>query len=189
MKPAREAPISGRRSATAPLLHCRPVAPASAGPSIPTALARLREVLRGRGIAAALQYIAERSGHRFIGVYHFDDTMLRTQFFHDRDHPDAGPPADIPVMSSYCVFVRDSGLGFIVEDAPHDRRVDGHAKQSQLLSYCGVPMLDEHGDMFGTACLYDLVPRDVSALDLALLEALGPLISEHSRRSTSAPHR
>lgn len=146
-----------------------------------SAVSRLRDVLRGEGVQAALQYIAGHSAHRFVGVYRFDDTMLRTQYFHDRDNPGAGPPADIPIMSSYCVFVRESGQTFAVEDSLADQRVDGHPKQSQLRSYCGVPMLDEHGKMFGTACVYDLVPRAVGTLELALLEALGPLLVQHAR--------
>lgn len=151
------------------------------------ALAGLREVLHCQGVEAALQFIAGHSAHRFVGVYRFDDTILRTRYFHDRDNPSAGPPADIPVLSSYCVFVRESKRSFAVEDSHTDRRVDGHPKQSQLRAYCGVPLLDEHGAMFGTACIYDLVPRSVSPLELAMLEALGPLLIEYGHRQDIHP--
>lgn len=150
------------------------------------ALAGLREVLHSQGVDAALGYISDRSTHRFAGIYRFDAATLRTRHFVDRDNPRAEPPADIPILSSYCVFVRESGNPFAVEDSHTDPRVDGHPKQSQLRSYCGVPLLDEHGAMYGTACVYDLVPRDVSPLELALLEALGPLLIEHTRRQDPA---
>ena len=36
-------------------------------------------------------------------------------------------------------------------------------------SYCGIPIVDPEGELIGTLCHYDLVPRDPESLDLELL--------------------
>lgn len=137
----------------------------------------LRRALAAEGLRGALRFISERTQHRFLGVYCFDEPMLRTRGFYDREDPSASPPDDIPIMSSYCVFVREGGATFMVDDAAADERVADHPKRRQLLSYCGVPLLDADGQMFGTVCLYDVVARSFQPGDIELLEQLGPLLA------------
>ncbi|WP_442945135.1 GAF domain-containing protein [Nostoc sp.] len=50
-----------------------------------------------------------------------------------------------------------------------------------MQSYCGVPLLDEDGKMFGTICHFDFRAIAISDANVALMEAIAPLI----RRITS----
>ena len=37
---------------------------------------------------------------------------------------------------------------------------EGHPARETILSYCGVPVMNELGVILGTLCHYDVVPRD-----------------------------
>ena len=45
-------------------------------------------------------------------------------------------------------------------------------------AYCGVPILTPEGELIGTLCHYDLVPRDPQQLDLELLLQVAVALSK-----------
>lgn len=146
--------------------------------TIATTRAELKLALDRGGIREALAFMNARTTHRFSAVYCFDDDMLRNIVMYDRENPDATEPSPtIPVGASYCVFVRDRGTSFSVTHAAHDRRVDGHEKQEALQAYCGVPLIDASGRMFGTICHFDFHPMKLSDDDVALMEAIAPFLA------------
>jgi GAF domain-containing protein len=87
----------------------------------------------------------------------------------------ASSPA-LEVRDSYCVFVRDTRQSFTVEDAPRDDRVAGHPKQQTVRSYCGIPLMDRDGNLFGTICHFDYDAVQFTADDANLLDYAAPLI-------------
>jgi len=85
---------------------------------------------------------------------------------------------DIPVMISYCVFVRNRRSTFTIADSLQDDRVRDHPKRQEVQSYCGVPLRDVNGEMFGTICHFDFRPIPISDANVELMEAVAPLIKQ-----------
>ncbi len=123
-------------------------------------------------------YLNQQSAHRFSALYRFEDKMLRNLYFFDRQNPAVSSMPEIPVLASYCVFVRDSGRKFCVEQANEDARVAGHPKRLEIQAYCGVPLLDRYGKMFGTVCHFDVDPRQTETADIELMEHLADVLQD-----------
>lgn len=140
------------------------------------ALQQLKQVVTRDGVRAALGYLNQVAGVRYSALYRFDDVTLHNLYFVDRDDPSVESTADIPVLASYRVFVRESGRRFTVDDSRSDERLGNHPKRRQIRSYCGVPLVDASGRVFGTVCHFDPEPVNVRAEDIELLEALAPLL-------------
>lgn len=136
----------------------------------------VKAMLARGDIRQALIYLNRQSGYRFTSLYRFDGEMLRNVEFYDHDRPDLARTDDIALMASYCVFVRDSGGAFHTPDSMEDRRLQGHPKRRQVRSYCGVPLIDDRGRVFGTVCHFDFEPLAFKRADLELLESLAPLL-------------
>jgi GAF domain-containing protein len=154
--------------------------------SLATARGQLQTVLARDGTRAALAYLNSLSGLRFTSLYRFEGERLRNITFFDRQAPEQETCETIPVMASYCVFVRDSGTRFATTASIEDRRLDGHPKQAHVQSYCGVPLLDREGRMFGTVCHFDFGPGTVSELDVSLMEHLANLLQPSLRDEAAA---
>ncbi|QEL20522.1 GAF domain-containing protein [Limnoglobus roseus] len=120
--------------------------------------ARLEVVLRTGGVRAALVHLNGLSGHRFTALYRFAGSHARNLYFYDRENPGVDRGDDYPVEVTYCVYVRESGRPFLIEDAPADERVMGHGSQHAVRAYCGVPLYDRNGTVVGTLCHFDTQP-------------------------------
>lgn len=144
--------------------------------TIADSLRQLRRVLTEQDIRAALIFLNGLTEHRFTALYRFDKETLKNLYFFDRENPSQDSAPDIPVMASYCVFVRNHRATFITRDSLQDDRVDGHPKRRELQSYCGVPLRDANGEMFGTICHFDFRPIQISEENVELMEAVAPLI-------------
>lgn len=145
--------------------------------SLPTQ-ARLRTVLLRDGIRAAVIFLNGLTAFRFTALYRFDDDTLHNLVFYDRENPEVESSADIPVLASYCVFVRELKETFVTTDSLRDERVRGHPKQRVVHAYCGVPLVDRMGNMFGTICHFNIEPAPTREADIELMEALGQMIKE-----------
>ncbi|HZZ45157.1 MAG TPA: GAF domain-containing protein [Tepidisphaeraceae bacterium] len=147
----------------------------------PDTLQSLKKILSADGVRAALVYLNGLTPHRFTALYRFDDQTLRNAYFFDRDQPEIESCPDIPVLASYCVFVRGSGQTFMTPDSLADERVAGHPKRLVVRSYCGVPLVDEQGRVFGTICHFDYGPIPISDVNVDLMESLAPLLMAEAR--------
>lgn len=145
-----------------------------------TALQELRALIRDGQVRRALALLNARTAHRFTSLYRFDGDTLRNVWFFDCEHPERETVDDIPVLASYCVFVREREATFRVDDADADARVAGHPKREEIRAYCGVPLLDDMGRMFGTICHFDFRPLAISDENVALMEALAPMLQRYS---------
>jgi GAF domain-containing protein len=52
----------------------------------------------------------------------------------------------------------------------------------EVRSYCGVPLVDDDGHMFGTICHFDYGPLPISDDSVALMEAVAPLLKRDLAR-------
>jgi GAF domain-containing protein len=143
-----------------------------------SAVAELKAIIRDEGIRAGLIYLNQLTEHRFSALYQFENKQLRNLYFFDREYPEIETADEIPVTASYCVFVRDTGQLFHTSDALRDERVRSHPKREQILAYCGVPVLDPVGKLFGSICHFDLQPRVIADEDVDLMEAAARLLRE-----------
>jgi GAF domain-containing protein len=149
------------------------------------AVQRLRALVRDGDVRGALALLNARTEHRFTSLYRFDDEILRNVWFYDCERPDVETVEDIPVLASYCVFVRDERNTFRVDNADRDARVADHPKREQIRAYCGVPLLDDMGRMFGTVCHFDFHPIAISDANVELMEALAPMLQRYSAGLTA----
>jgi hypothetical protein len=141
-----------------------------------TNLPELRKRLATEGLRGAVQFLNSLTPHRFTSLYRFDGPTLRNVTFFDRDNPDVESSEDIPIEASFCVFVRDTRCAFTIADAGSDDRVRDHPKRAVVKRYCGVPLLDSAGRMFGSICHFDFEPGRVDESEVALLERMAELL-------------
>jgi GAF domain-containing protein len=133
------------------------------------AFAGFSRVLADRGARDALAYLLGLSEYRFIGVFRFKDSKANAAIHFDRDNPDVMSANEVPGSATYCCYVRDSKGAFMTAHAIADPRLAEHAARTVVQAYCGVPIMDPEGQVLGTLCHYDLVPRDPAQLDMELL--------------------
>ena len=139
-------------------------------------VARFREVLVSHGLLEAMRYANAQSSHRFTAIYYFDGPILRNLLLVDGQDPSVRRCPDLPVLESYCVYVRESVSRFQVDEARNDARVQGHPKQPIVQSYCGIPILAADGTLWGTICHFDYAPRHIDDGEVAVLEAVAPMV-------------
>jgi GAF domain-containing protein len=153
------------------------------------AVSRFRQLLAAEGVRAALRYLNSQSDHRFTAVFRFEGGTLRNLHLVDRDDPAVERCPDQPVLDSYCVYVRQTAETFVTEDSTNDGRVDGHPKQQTVQSYCGIPLMDEDGTLFGTICHFDYAPVPFGEEEVYLLEDVAPLLVKAIRGTEWRPER
>ena len=116
------------------------------------------------------------SGYRFTALYRFDKSLARNLYFCDRENPAVEAGDDYPVEASYCVYVRDGGVPFVVEDAPDSPTAPGRTALGQVKAYCGVPVFDRDGRTYGSLCHFDLQPVPADAGCVARMQTLAGLL-------------
>jgi GAF domain-containing protein len=136
----------------------------------------LKAALAGQGLRGAVAFLNSLTSSRFTSLYQFQTGTLRNITFFDRENPTLESCDDLPIEASYCVFIRDSGAKFSVDDAPRDDRVRDHPKRQTIQSYCGVPLLDGRDRMIGSICHFDLQPGRTTDRDVELLEYMARLL-------------
>lgn len=146
--------------------------------SQPTALSTFRQTLKKTGVRAALQYLNSISTHRFTALFRFEGNTLRNLHLIDRENPQIERCPDLPVLESYCIYVRNSAKPFLIEDSLQDERVEGHPKRQIVKSYCGVPLIDVDGTLFGTICHFDFKPIPFTQGEAFLLNEVAPFLIE-----------
>jgi GAF domain-containing protein len=130
---------------------------------------RFSSILQASGVREALAFLVGLSDYRFIGIFRFQGGKATAAVHYDKADPTALRCAEVPETATYCCFIRDSGGGFTTADALADERLRDHVAREAVQAYCGVPVMDAEGQMLGTLCHYDVVPRDPEQLDLQLL--------------------
>lgn len=142
-------------------------------------ISAVRKRLFDDGVRAAVIYLNGLTEYRFTALYRFGEDKVSSVFFYDRLHPTVTTSPDIPLMSSYCAQVSKNAEPFCAASPSTDAR-KGPQKTS-IQSFCGVPLVDSDGNMFGTLCHFDFSARTLDPADLQLMEAMAQLLREHDR--------
>lgn len=138
------------------------------GPDVNEQLFEYRARLRADG-PAALDFLNQRVPHRYSAVYALAGGHLRNLFLYDK-RGEVVPEflQVVPFEHSFCQFVLRDGI-FLTDDSGSDVRLDGHPYQGVMVSYHGVPLLDNRSEVFGTLCHFDVVSYDLPESELELL--------------------
>lgn len=125
--------------------------------------------VRGEGVREGLELLLKRTDYRFIGIWRFESGKANAVVHYDRENPEVLTATEVPDTATYCCYVRESGQPFLTPNALVDARLAAHPAREQVLSYCGVPVMDSFGKILGTLCHYDLVPRDPAQVNIELM--------------------
>ena len=126
-------------------------------------------LLASDGIRTALYSVLRRSNYRFVSIFRFKDGKATSSVHVDRENLGDTQAGEVDDTATYCSYVRNEGRPFVTSDASTDERTVGHVARDAVRSYCGIPIFQPDGELLGTLCHYDLVPRDPEHLDLELL--------------------
>ena len=122
----------------------------------------LQSALTGLSVAldkerdAAMRFLNHRIPHRYTAIYHLEHGLMRAIYLYDKQN-ELVPEylAVVPLEGSLCHLVINDGV-FRTDDSAHDHRLDGNRFQGVIGSYCGLPLLDNRSELFGTLCHFDL---------------------------------
>lgn len=132
--------------------------------------------MASNGVREGVKYLNSLTSHRFTALFRFGGENLESLYFFDRENPGAESIDTIPIVSSYCVYVRASGETFCTDDSISDARVAGHPKRQSIQAYCGVPLVDRDGKMFGTVCHFDVKPVKTEQAQIDVLEGVADVL-------------
>lgn len=141
----------------------------------------LRTMIKWDGVQLSLQYMNSLTQHRFTGLFLFDGDRLKNTYIYDRQATMQHPFPVIPANYSYCLIVKETGQPFQVVNAPEDDRLVGHPRRDAVRSYCGAPLRDHKGEIFGTVCNFSLDPCPAEEDEVPLLEAFAAALLECER--------
>ena len=126
---------------------------------IESPLADFTRILGAEGILAGLAFLNDRVTHRCTAIYRLEGQTVRNLYLFDREGnllPES--LGVVPLGHSFCQHVLRDG-SFLTEDTSKDSRVDGSPYKGVVVAYHGLPLLDGRGELFGTLCHFDFVPR------------------------------
>ena len=129
------------------------------------------------GLRATLAGLLEMTDFRFIAIFRFRGDKANAAVFYDREQPDVTAAVEVPAKATYCYFARDSDGAFTTGDALQDARLSSHPAREAVQSYCGVPVMTAEGELLGSLCHYDVVPRDPAGIDFELILRVASLLA------------
>ena len=137
---------------------------------------RFAATLEAAGLRAALTYLLGLTDYRFIAIFRFEGGKANAAVYVDRDNPEVLGVEEVPANATYCCYARDARGVFSTADAMSDPRLTDHVAREVVQSYCGVPVMTPEGEILGTLCHYDVVPRDPDQVDLMLILQVASLL-------------
>lgn len=133
------------------------------------AFATFMRTFEASGLRPALAFLLSLTDYRFIAIFRFQDDRATAAVIYDRELPDDLTTEEVPASATYCCYARDARGVFTTVDALQDARLATHVAREAVRSYCGIPVMTPEGEILGTLCHYDIVPRDPARIDLPLL--------------------
>lgn len=137
--------------------------------------------------AELLSWLNQQGGHRYTGLFMYTPEGMRSAYLYDRDQPQSLRwDSLIPVDASYCSFVCESKRTFLVVDAQLDPRTKAHPSRDAVRSYCGVPIYQEDGSLWGTLCYFGPDAKAVSPAQIDTLLEVGKRLRASHQLSAAA---
>lgn len=148
-------------------------------------LEQLRFLLSAGNLRAALEHLNLQSRLRYTALHRFGNPDTRSFILVDRDDPARKAAGWAQRNEVYRRFVE--AMAEVRDTAPIDFGVAGHPACEAVRAYCGLPLLDEDGTVFGTLCHFDLVPAAIDPSTIELMQeaatALGPTAVREAHRA------
>lgn len=136
---------------------------------------------------AGLAFLNSRVPHRYTGVFRLHEGALRNMFLHDKQGEIVPEFLQVvPLNDSFCQFTLRDGL-FTTQDSSTDQRLDGHKYKGVLLSYVGLPLLDNAGELYGTMCHFDAQALALDDNEFEIFRAAAKLLPAYLDQPVQAP--
>ena len=132
-----------------------------------------------QGLGAALAELNRRVAHRYTALYRLDGEYLQNIELYDKaseQRPDF--LAKVPLSHSFCQYVLRDG-SFLTSDSGADDRLDGHPYKGVMVSYHGVPVVNEEGGLVGSLCHFDIEAQPLADDEFRRLQAVGRRIARY----------
>lgn len=116
--------------------------------------------------------IAQRLGTALGGVSIVLDGAQCYVGRYGGDHSWSAEAGGVPIEWSYCATSVRTGAPYVVPDAATDvlHRLNPTATSDGIRAYAGAPLITSSGEVLGSCCVIDVVPRDFTEADIAVLE-------------------
>jgi hypothetical protein len=151
----------------------------------------LTKVMADEGVRGVLRVLNEGVSHRYTAVYEVRGTVLHNLYVFDKLNPGVRPFQDELLTDSYCDLVWTSQTPVKIIDAAQDPEAKQHAAFAKFKSYCGAPLRNQNGLMWGTLCHFDEASQAIADLQwdrlLKAADFLGEQLYSISSHSQS-PH-
>lgn len=97
--------------------------------------------------------------------------------------PEIDEARETPLSHSYCQHVVNSGLPLTLDDARENEltRESLAIPDLDAISYCGVPIKDEDGNVLGSFCVLDSQPRGWTEEQVTMLQELAEMVMTEIR--------
>lgn len=138
---------------------------------------QFRETFESNGLRKAMGELLVLSDYRFLGIWRFEDGMSAAALHYDLENPGEEHADEVPETATYCTLVRDSRSAFSTANSTEDPRLDQHPARNAVQTYCGFPIMNSEGEVLGTLCHYDVVPRDPEQINVELMLMVASFIA------------
>jgi GAF domain-containing protein len=146
--------------------------------SIETAFRQFSDIASQEGLRSALAYLLGLTEYRYIAIFRRQGDKATAVTYYDREHPDVTTIDEVPAAATYCQLAIESRAPFVTADALEDTRLESHPARQAVQAYSGVPLMTPEGEVLGTLCQYDEVPRDPEQVDLELMVVVASAIEQ-----------
>jgi signal transduction histidine kinase len=131
-------------------------------------------------VPSILEMVCAATGMRFAAVARVTQDAWTACAVRDEINFGLKAGGDLPLKTTICDEIRDSGRSVIIDHVSNDPHFRTHhtPKMYGFESYISVPIIRTNGDFFGTLCALDPLPKKVSdAKIIATFELFCNLIS------------
>jgi GAF domain-containing protein len=146
--------------------------------SIDTAFRQFNDTVNREGLRSALAYLLSLTDYRYIAIFRRQGDKATAAAYYDREHPEVIAIDEVPAAATYCQLAIESRAPFVTANAPEDARLEAHPARQAVQAYSGVPLMTPEGEILGTLCHYDVVPRDPEQVDLELMVVVASAIEQ-----------
>ncbi|WP_243056931.1 GAF domain-containing protein [Nocardioides sp. SR21] len=129
--------------------------------------------------------IAQRLGTAIGGVSIVLDGAQCYVGRYGGDHSWSADAGGTPIEWSYCATSVRTRAPYVVPDAAADvlHRINPTAARDGVRAYAGAPLITSSGEVLGNCCVIDVVPRDFTEADIAVLqEEAAAVVADLERR-------
>jgi GAF domain-containing protein len=146
--------------------------------STETAFREFSDMLRQAGLRPALTYLLGLTDYRYIAIFRSDGDKANAAVYYDREHPQVLAIDEVPAAATYCQIAVETRAPFSTDHALQDPRLVSHPARQTVQAYCGFPVITPEGEILGTLCHYDVVPRDAGQINVELMLAVVSAIEQ-----------